>query len=372
MSENYNELVTLELMKIRKERELRKTVISRIAELKIDQYGSEFDKLNNLDGTDLKICACAGILGGLVDLLMIGIPHPGKTGIEGGFLDGLFREWFDKKFPEDAMERLSRQSASKVPFDAQDNRNTCIPVDGLSTYYHRMLSLGHDPVLGWIVGVYDILNGTMTTISKSGGLCSQQMECYAKRVSHQVLDAIQKEYRHLATDVNTSMGLPVPLMALFNFCQFGEIGEEKLSVAEIVQGMYYQGYDFQHFCAMTIPALLIEIIVRAAWYIRSVLNGNSFINIPFFTSRARNRKLNSMLCLSYASFCVINAGKVKLTKRPEAINYPTWVRFIELLVGEAKFWMIDRSIKKTSYIHEKLMKEYEESKRKFGLFDNEI
>lgn len=47
-------------------------------------------------------------------------------------------------------------------------------------------------------------------------------------------------------------------MSLFNFLQFGSLGEAEQTIAEIVQGMYYKGYDFIHFCSMPIPAILIE------------------------------------------------------------------------------------------------------------------
>ena len=43
---------------------------------------------------------------------------------------------------------------------AHEIDNTTINVDGLSSYYHRLLSLGHDPILGLIFSVTDIMNGT--------------------------------------------------------------------------------------------------------------------------------------------------------------------------------------------------------------------
>ena len=39
------------------------------------------------------------------------------------------------------------------------------------------------------------------------------------------------------------MGLPAPLMGLFNLFQSGSIGEAEQTVAEIVQRIYYEGYD---------------------------------------------------------------------------------------------------------------------------------
>ena len=79
------------------------------------------------------------------------------------------------------MEKLANSKVSKVPYDAQDNRNTTIHVEELSAYYHRLLSLGHDPLLGLIFGVADILTGRMTTIDKTGKIVSQVMENYADR-----------------------------------------------------------------------------------------------------------------------------------------------------------------------------------------------
>ena len=60
---------------------------------------------------------------------------------------------------KEEMEKLANSKVSKVPYDAQDNRNTKIYVDGLSAYYHRLMSLGHDPLMGLIFGVSDILTG---------------------------------------------------------------------------------------------------------------------------------------------------------------------------------------------------------------------
>lgn len=39
----------------------------------------------------------------------------------------------------------------------------------------------------------------------------------------------------MKSDVNTSMGLPVPMMTLFNKFQFGSIGEEDLTIAEVAR-----------------------------------------------------------------------------------------------------------------------------------------
>ena len=231
-------------------------------ELAIQQLNKEYNQIHKLDKTDIAISAIAGIVGAAVDILMVGIPQKGPEGLEAGTLSNFIRKKFDEAFPADEMEKLANSKESKVPFDAQDNRNTTIRVEGLSAYYHRLLSLGHDPLLGFVVGVFDILTGRMTTIDKTGKFVSQVMENYADRKESNIFAALAKQLAHFKSDITTSMGLPAPLMGVFNLFQFGSIGEYEQTVAEIVQGMYYEGYDFIHFCC---PAWVEITLKRAIW-----------------------------------------------------------------------------------------------------------
>lgn len=138
-------------------------------ELKSNEYAirklnEEYNAIHRLDKFDIAISAGAGMLGAVFDLLLVGIPQKTPEGLKGGTLANYVRDWFDKRFSEEEMEKLANSKVSKVPFDAQDNRNTTVWVEGLSAYYHRLMSLGHDPLLGLVIGVADILTGRMTTI----------------------------------------------------------------------------------------------------------------------------------------------------------------------------------------------------------------
>ena len=223
---------------------------------------AEFNQIYRLDKMDVAIAALAGMIGAAVDILMVGIPQKTPDGLKAGPLSNFIRDYFDQRFPEEEMQKLANSKESKVPFDAQDNRHTTIRVEGLSAYYHRLLQLGHDPVLGFIFGVADIMTGRMTTIDKTGKIVSQVMENYADRTEIEIFKALAKQIAHFKSDITTSMGLPVPFMSLFNLLQFGHIGEYDQTIAEIVQGMYYEGYDFIHFCSMSVPTMIVEVIVR--------------------------------------------------------------------------------------------------------------
>lgn len=321
----------------------------------IQMLNAEYNQLHHLDKYDIAISAAAGLLGAAVDILLVGIPQKTHEGLKGGTLANYVRDWFDKKFPEDEMEKLANSKVSKVPFDAQDNRNTTVHVEGLSAYYHRLLSLGHDPLLGLIFGVTDILTGRMTTIDKTGKIVSQVMENYADRKETDVFAAVAKQIIHFKSDIITSMGLPAPLMGLFNLLQFGEIGEYDQTIAEIVQGMYYEGYDFIHFCTLSIPVMIVEVVTRIGYAFKRIKEGHSIKeSIPFSLNREKHPKLATMLFIGHSAATAVNAGKVYFTQNPMAINYPQWIAFAKYSYKQLKWALIEKPNARDAYVYGKI------------------
>ena len=311
----------------------------------------EFNDLHRLDKYDVGIAALAAIVGAIVDIVLVGIPAKGPDGLEAGPLSDFIRKKFDEAFSPKEMEKLANSKKSKVPFDAQDNRNTTEYVEGLSAYYHRLLSLGHDPLLGFIFGVYDIMHGTMTTIDKSGKIVCQVMENYAYRKESDIVSAIAKQIIHFKSDITTSMGLPAPLMGLFNLLQFGNIGEEELTVAEIVQGMYYEGFDFIHFCSQSMSVIVIELIVRLGYAIKRIKEGNKVKDsIPISLNRSKHPKLATMLFIGHTGATAVNAGKVYFTKNPMAINYPQWMAFAKYSYKQLRWAVIQKPAMRKAYV----------------------
>ena len=317
----------------------------------IKAMNHDYNMIHHLDKYDVIISAAAAILGAVVDIVLVGIPQKGPDGLEAGKLADYVRKKFDEKFSPEEMEKLANSKESKVPFDAQDNRNTGTYVEGLSAYYHRMLSLGHDPILGFVFGVYDIMHGTMTTIDKSGHIVCQVMEVYSNRKEIDIVSALLKQIIHFKSDITTSMGLPAPLMGLFNLCQFGSIGEEEQTVAEIVQGMYYEGFDFIHFCAQSIPTILIELVTRIGYSVKRIKEGNKVKDsIPISLNRDKHPKLATMLFIAHTGATAVNAGKVYFTKNPMAINYPQWIAFAKYSYKQLKWVLVEKPEARQKYV----------------------
>ena len=317
----------------------------------IRMLNAEYNQFHRLDKYDISISAAAGLLGAAIDILLVGIPKKTPEGLKGGPLSNYIRNWFDKRFSKEEMEKLANSKVSKVPYDAQDNRNTTIHVEELSAYYHRLLSLGHDPLLGLIFGVADILTGRMTTIDKTGKIVSQVMENYADRKETDIFAAIAKQIIHFKSDITTSMGLPAPLMGLFNLLQFGSVGEEEQTIAEIVQGMYYEGYDFIHFCTLSIPVMIVEVVTRIGYAFKHIKEGHSVKeSIPFSMNREKHPKLATMLLIGHSAATAVNAGKVYFTQNPMAINYPQWLAFAKYSYKQLKWVLIEKPNARDAYV----------------------
>ncbi len=336
----------------------------------------DFDAIHRLDAIDWTIPIVAGILGGVIDVVLCGIPERTNVGTSAGPLSDYIRKLFEKRFPVEEMEKLANSRKSKTPFDAQDNRNTKIYVEGLSSQYHRLLELGHDPILAFIVGVFDVLNRTMTTIDKKGQIVIQSLECYADRGETELFKALAKVLRHLKSDVITSMGIPAPLMGMFNLFQFGSIGEFDQTIAEIVQGMYYEGYDFIHFCSLSVPTMVTEVIVRVAYGIKRKREGHCIReSIALTNSRKRHPKLGTELFIAHTAAAAINAGKVAILGNPLAINYSQWIAFSMRAISQLKWVLYKKPKMRDKYIcgilEEEWARTYSETEDLWKEFNNE-
>jgi hypothetical protein len=140
-------------------------------------------------------------------------------------------------------------------------------------------------------------------------------------------------------------------MGLFNLFQFGKIGEEKLNIAEIVQGMYYEGYDFRHFWSMSIPVMLIEVIVRISYCIKRIKEGHTLKEaLPVGLNREKKPKPATMLWIAHSVSTAANAGKILFTKNPLAINYPQWVSFAKYSIKQLKWVLHDKPELRYKYV----------------------
>ncbi|MCR2807715.1 hypothetical protein [Paenibacillus soyae] len=302
-------------------------------ERKISGLRAEFLNVHRLDKLDWAICGVAGILAAIIDVFLVKMPkHPGflgGKGSQGGALSNFVREKIQAGLTPDQIKQLERDNWA--PFDASHSGSLGEKVAGLGARTHRYQSLGHDPILGFIVGTMDILKGQFTAVDKYGKIIVQNIDTTGKdTVGMNIFEALARVFGHMKSDVATSAGLPVPLMPLFQFMQFGRIGEQEYTIGEMSRIMYRQGYNFTHFLSMSIPVIMIEVIVRLCYFAKRMYEGHGFLeSIPFSTNPSKNPKLQTMLFSAHLIATSVNAGKVAVTKNPLAINYPQWTAFFK-------------------------------------------
>ena len=292
--------------------------------------------------------------------------------IFGGFVEGadgrnipgtmseVVRKLFDKVLPPEKISSL--EEFAKVPYDAlnYNNKGNVIVkeiVDGLSPVFHHQVSLGHDPILSFIFGVLDMFGGTVTTIDFKGKFFVQAADGFSDRKAQNLFQSIATVFLHMLSDVNGSsnaknggMGLPVPFMALFNKLGFGRIGDND-TISELVKSMFYQGYDFRHFCSMSIPVMITEVVVRVSYFAKRLHEGYTFTEaLPVTLNHAKKPKLGTMLFIAHSASTAINAGKVAFTENPLNINYVQWLAFAKYSAKQLEWVLADKPNMRHKYV----------------------
>lgn len=107
--------------------------------------------------------------------------------------------------------------------------------------------------------------------------------------------------------------------------------------------MYYEGYDFVHFCSLSIPVMIVVVIVRVGYAIKRIKEGQSIKeSVPISLDRNKHPKFSTILFIGNAGAVSINLGKVWFTKNPMAINYPQWIAFAIYSYKQLKWTLADK------------------------------
>ncbi|MXZ17260.1 MAG: hypothetical protein F4069_09155 [Rhodothermaceae bacterium] len=203
---------------------------------------------------------------------------------------------------------------AKVPYDVVS------PKLGLTPRTHRLASLGHDPLLGLVFGVMDIISGRCTFIDKSGTW--QVINNPRHRDAHNPLEALVMVVVHGFSDVFTAQGLPPPFMAPFQLvgAKSGftlKEGGGPVPVRDVVRYMYANGYDLRHFMATAISPTIAEAILWSYHGVRA--NGDNSESGK--TGIPEKLKREQMLVLTHSLLGSANILKTALHGwNPMAIN----------------------------------------------------
>jgi hypothetical protein len=306
------------------------------------RFSGDFTLRADLDRYDVIASVAAGIVAALLDFLVVRIPKDTlyrSRGLRDEFIDrgSPLTKWMHShSLPHD--NPLSEWC--KTSFDAVSPSAIGQHIDGLGPKTHRVMTLGHDPLLGLVFGTMDILRGSLTAIDRSGSLVSVP----GVSAPHQdPVTALLIEVLHLLSDAFTKMGVPVPGWTLLGAASFGSLTSDNLTVAQTARQMYLGGYDSRHFLTMATSPAAAEAILRGYWVLRKTLDDDFSEDIEHLDAVANaggrlsaHPRYQAMSFIAHLVGCAANAGKIAVYSNPLALNYAQWLAFVHSLVAVAK------------------------------------
>ena len=298
------------------------------------------------DRWDYGAVTLAVLTGALLDYFLVATPGATFRGEpqRGSPLTAWMREQSKRLAPITGSEPIERNAFqrwvaelttaaerwAKVPYDLVD------PKKGLTPNVHRSSSLGHDPVLGLVFGVKDIMCGTCTFIDASGGW--QVVGPLDQGKETGLLEALATVIVHGFSDVFTAKGLPPPFLSVLQSVTADsgftlKKGGAPVSVNNVVRYMYANGYDLRHSATMTISPAVAETIVRTYDAIRTPRDGR---DVGKSDIRAK-LKLSTMLALTHGLLASSNILKTALYGwNPTALNIAQFAALAKQMLSLVK------------------------------------
>ena len=314
----------------------------------LKSYYKEFTDQYKLDKYDYAISGIIGTIAALMDYFLV-TKVEGKSVTSGKLKSGV-EDFWNKLLSESKIKELEKKY--KVSYDISMNTSKISQqVLGLCPQYHRFQSLGHDPIVGFIFGVFDIMKGQLTAIDGNGRLIIQSVQGAETK---NIIEAIITVFGHFLSDVGTKsdggkiLSVPAPLTPLLQLIKVGSIEYKgkKFTISDLSKKMYYDGYNFNHFVGMSLPVLLIEVLTRLSFVIKEIFFAEKDISLK------DNPKLNLMLCISNGILFAENVGKLAITKNPFAINYVSWISTAKYGFKTLKWVVYDREVGMVEYAQE--------------------
>lgn len=268
--------------------------LAATAKITLNNLDDEFEKQTGLDRTDWSFLLCATalqisrwILIGKLSEYMDSVTHTDRLEHDDKSIKDMergLRDDYKSTHDIDANGTWEHNKSEKyptwleiaydgVPYDV--TRGAVQKGINMEGGYHRIHTLGHDPLLGWIFGVNDIIASTITLNTWDVYVVNRKPK--PKHFGDQInlfgsfarsFESINEDWRrlpaavfaqwlHLKSDVHTKLGLPIPILEACN--------------PELAGKLYKEGYDslclmrdvkgFAIIGSQAVVAILINMII---------------------------------------------------------------------------------------------------------------
>lgn len=297
----------------------------------------------DLSSVDVLISILSGVVASIIDIVFVGTPevvkiYKGGENFDGSILTKALRKAGnnDSKL-SDMLHWLSK--GCQTPYDISTKKNVVYPNN------HRLRSFGHDPLLGVLFAIVDIILGTATVIDNNGNLRILINDKDFPK-SEKFLSLIYY-LGHLISDVCTSRGLPIPGFVLTQFFQNGN--DDDNSLAKICENMYVDGYDMRHLASMSVPVVVKNLIIDI--YIKIFRNKElkEIQNIAQHEIYQNSKDIfkYKLILISDVVSCSGNALKFFIPPTSgniTALNLPEWSSLIRNGIINTKYILRNKSV----------------------------
>ena len=299
---------------------------------------------------DIVVSITAGVIASVIDIVFVGSPeivkiYRGGENFDGSVLTKMLRQIGngDDKL-SDMLKWLSDKC--KVSYDISNKTGIVYPNN------HRLRSLAHDPLLGLLFAVVDIIFDTATVIDNNGHI--RILAGNKKKPMVEKIFAVIFYLGHLLSDVCTSRGLPIPG---FYLTQFFVNGERNESIAKIAEKMYKDGYDLRHLASMSAPVTVKNFITDV--YLNLVISDSGGPIKTIAKREIQEHKISAYRNrLRLVSDAVCSGGNaLKFFLPPTAgnmtaLNLPVWISLLKDTIAEMKYQIRDKSVERAIYNRE--------------------
>ena len=324
----------------------------RMTDARVGQHVADFNQRFGLDRWDYAIAGSCGLVGAMFDLLCVS-PPPKPTTAWTKKVDGVFnrgvQQAFNKLLPPDLSAALAEANKIGSADASTVAKLVGAPPGSLNPRNHRLRGLAHDPVLGFLFGVLDMMRGTCTVVGNDG---IKVLEGEKGPAGTGVFGSLGRMFGHLLSDINApsgkgnrGMGLPAPFMGILRM--FNGIPVGRSDLGKQVEYMYVNGYDFRQFAVTNIPALIMEVVMRTSYAAEQFKRASQPIGQALVeTLPARmNPRFRVMLAIGYGCMSGVNAGRMYVTRNIMTLNYAAWMGLVWNGFHALKWALLDRHLK---------------------------
>lgn len=306
-----------------------------------------------LDDTEMLISSVSGVICGIIDSLFVGKPGDSKLEkVTTDITDNIVMKaakllgWNPQEKNKDniasAIDFFERKFS--VPYDARYDSDLGIDSTsqekvGMTASNHHLLSLAHSPdVIGLFFSILDQFISSEqgekhTTVVSKGkikmflhddtefklegdDLISKLFCGFVNWVGHIMSDIAGTSGGRGKNNASSGEGIAAPFYELLQFANFGSLGNDKRTFAELSIKLFEKGYDARFMAAASIPVILNEYIIRISYILKQHYCENIewnkidkteiLIKNKIFLTIEEDQKLNKMLLIGYGTFCAID------------------------------------------------------------------